>query len=306
MTFLRRNEHGQAIVLSVLALVVLFGACAIAVDVGAWLREKRQLQAAADSAALAAAQVLPGSTTSADTLAKQYATKNGRTAKTVTFSSATVSNDTVQVTVETDNAGFFSGVLGITTTKITRAASARSSAPAQLSIVAPITIGSDNPQLKCGAPCYGQEINLVALPTGSYDGNFTNFQLIDLSKNGGNVSPAQVAEWLRRGYNGYLSPGQYPGTASTTFNSPEFKQAMDDMKGKEIVVFVHSSANGGEGAPGALYQEVGWGAFHITKYTGTSSMGTLTGYFTSVNMNGVPSSDPNQKTWGVRTINLVS
>jgi Flp pilus assembly protein TadG len=300
-----KNEHGQAIVLSVLALVVLFGACAFAVDVGAWYREQRQLQAAGDAAALAAAQALPGSPSNANTLAQQYATKNGRATKTVTVSSTTVANDTVQVTLDFDHPGFFSGVLGISSTKIVARATAQTSAPAALSQIAPITIGADNPQLTCGAPCYGQQIDLVALPTGNYNGNFTNFQIVDLSKNGGNVSAATVAGWLVNGYGGYLSPGDYPGVASSMFNTPEWTQAMNTMMGKEIIVFVHSNANGQEGQPGALYQEIGWAAFHITQYTSSGSMGTLTGYFTTVNMNGIPSTDPNQKTWGVRTINLI-
>src|SRR5437764_15132777 len=54
-----RNERGQVIVLTVIALTVLLGMSALVLDVGSWFRTKRQLQATADAAALAAAQMLP-------------------------------------------------------------------------------------------------------------------------------------------------------------------------------------------------------------------------------------------------------
>ena len=53
------NERGQAIVLSVLALVALLGMSALVLDVGNWMRTKRRLQATADAATLAGAQALP-------------------------------------------------------------------------------------------------------------------------------------------------------------------------------------------------------------------------------------------------------
>ena len=48
----RRNERGQAFVITALSLVVLVGMSALVLDVGSWFREKRQLQLAADAAAL--------------------------------------------------------------------------------------------------------------------------------------------------------------------------------------------------------------------------------------------------------------
>jgi hypothetical protein len=287
----------------VLALIALAGLCAFVIDVGFWFRETRQAQAAADASALAGAQVLPN-TSAATSMANDYASKNGRSASSITFSSKYTPNDTVSVSVESNPPGFFAQVLGIKTVRVRARAAAQAEAPASVRQLAPVSIGIDNPQLQCGPPCYGQEIDLIALPTGNNNGNMTNFALIDLSKHAGNVSPAQVAEWLRHGYDGYLSPGQYPGVGSKTFNTSEFRRAMDDMKGKPIVVLVHSDANGNEGDPGALYTEVGWAGFVITKYSGSGAQGTLRGYFTEVHTNGIPSTDPNQKSWGVKTITL--
>ena len=44
------NERGQVIVLTVIAMTVLLGMSALVLDVGAWFRTKRQLQATADAA----------------------------------------------------------------------------------------------------------------------------------------------------------------------------------------------------------------------------------------------------------------
>ena len=53
----RSKQSGQALVLTVVMLVSLLGMAALVLDVGSWYRAKRNLQATADAAALAGAQV---------------------------------------------------------------------------------------------------------------------------------------------------------------------------------------------------------------------------------------------------------
>src|SRR5487761_1468136 len=53
-----KNESGQAMVLTLLSMTALLGFVGFATDVGVLLREKRNMQTAADSAAIAAAQEL--------------------------------------------------------------------------------------------------------------------------------------------------------------------------------------------------------------------------------------------------------
>ena len=72
-----RSESGQAVVLSVVWMVVLLGMAGLVIDVGSWYRSQRDLQADADAAALAGAQDLPNNTSTASTQAKSYALKNG-------------------------------------------------------------------------------------------------------------------------------------------------------------------------------------------------------------------------------------
>ena len=48
-----REESGQSLVLAAAAMVVILGMAAMAIDVGMFLQERRDLQNAADAAALA-------------------------------------------------------------------------------------------------------------------------------------------------------------------------------------------------------------------------------------------------------------
>ena len=77
MSFVRRDERGQAIVLMTLSLVVIMGMAALVLDVGNWFHTKRRLQGTADAAALAGAQLLPNDSSGAQSQALAYANKNG-------------------------------------------------------------------------------------------------------------------------------------------------------------------------------------------------------------------------------------
>lgn len=73
---LRGSQSGQVIVLFAVALVVMLGVAALAIDVGYAFYVKRQLQASADAAALAGAQGLPSAGT-ASAVAFQYGGAEG-------------------------------------------------------------------------------------------------------------------------------------------------------------------------------------------------------------------------------------
>src|SRR5262249_21764889 len=110
-----RNERGQVIVLTVIALATLLGMGALVLDVGAWFHEKRQLQATADAAALAGAQALPDTPGTAQTMAVSYADQNGGgvLGADVTISSTNSTNDTISVAAKKNQPGFFSRVFGV-------------------------------------------------------------------------------------------------------------------------------------------------------------------------------------------------
>jgi uncharacterized membrane protein len=81
MKLLRRNQRGQVLVLATLAMVVFMGFAALAVDIGFYYTARRQMQTAADAAAISAAYALrsAGNYTSAGQAASDTAKLNGFT-----------------------------------------------------------------------------------------------------------------------------------------------------------------------------------------------------------------------------------
>src|SRR5579864_4242346 len=80
-----RRSRGQVFPLVAIMMTGLIGMTAFVVDVGAWDRDSRSLQAAADASALAGAEDLPYDQVGASNLANTYATKNSGLTPVVTF-----------------------------------------------------------------------------------------------------------------------------------------------------------------------------------------------------------------------------
>jgi Flp pilus assembly protein TadG len=136
------RERGQALVLFVLGLAVLLGFVALTVDVGLILRERRQLQNAADAAALAGGLELPESQILAQSKAQEWAANNDIDLNEGDEIEITVSPDQTSVTVEiTREASFIFGrVLGLSTVDVSASATAQVGAPAALSGVLPFGV----------------------------------------------------------------------------------------------------------------------------------------------------------------------
>ena len=114
----RGDQAGQTLILFVFALAALLGFTALATDVGLILHERRQLQNAADAAALAGAQELFDSPTAAVAMAQQYAEANGvdLTDPTYTFQATTPyqgDSGKIEVTVSKQVGFLFGRVLGL-------------------------------------------------------------------------------------------------------------------------------------------------------------------------------------------------
>ena len=134
------NERGAVLVIVAIVLpFVLFGFAALAIDIGTFSQQQRQAQAAADSAALAAAQDLPGSATNAIADAKSYVTKNMPTVPATYTVTPTAcpspitpgvciqtpynsNSKQIQVTVTLTVNSLFGHVFGITSTKVSASA----------------------------------------------------------------------------------------------------------------------------------------------------------------------------------------
>lgn len=129
----RRSEHGQALAMSALFIVVLAGAAAIAVDVGSYMAHRRSLQNDADAIALAASQGLPdqGETMA---LADSWAVKNGIDPDTMTVTITDQNlphepNPKVRVDLAADHVLTFMSVLGKSTADVSTTATAIKTSP---------------------------------------------------------------------------------------------------------------------------------------------------------------------------------
>jgi Putative Flp pilus-assembly TadE/G-like len=313
-----RNERGQAMVLTVVFLVVLLGMAAMVLDVGSWYRADRDTQSTADAAALAGAQALPDDPAKATQLAQQYADKNGGLGSgTISISSDIVPNDTISVSVKRTAPGFFSKVVGVNGVNVGSTAVARSEGAAAVKYVAPITVDWQHQLLNCTGPSqhpkcnvtFGVDttLNLQDLHSPGGGNAAGAFGLINLNYNdtSGNIGAGTLAGWMLTGYQGQLPTGTYYQAPSANFNNSQFDSAMDTLiqNGTEVLFPVYRSLTG----PGqnAKYDIIGWVGFVITSYNTGGSNGTLTGHFTSYTADGIQDTMGGNPYFGVKKVQLV-
>jgi Flp pilus assembly protein TadG len=311
-----RNERGQAMVLTVVFLVVLLGMAAMVLDVGSWYRADRDTQSTADAAALAGAQALPEDPATAIQLAQQYAAKNGGLGSgKISVSSKVVPNDTISVNVKRSAPGFFSKVVGVNSVAVGSTGVARSEGVTSVKYVAPITVHYKHPLLNCTGPSsnptckpdFTQQttLDLEDLHVKGGGNGSGAFGLLNLNYGDpdGNIGAGTLAGWLATGYQDYLPLGNYYSAPSANFNNSQFLSSLDSVIGKEVLFPVYRLLTG----PGsnAKYDIIGWVGFVITSYTANGSNGSLTGHFTTYNAQGVPATSGGKPYFGVKTIQLV-
>lgn len=150
---IRNDESGQTIVLVALSMSVLIGFVALATDVGVLFHAKRNLQTAADGAAMAAAldYIYYGSVTSAQAAGQAAATANG------------VTNGTggAVVTVRTPTSGPNTGKAGYFEAIVTQPNG--TSFMGLISNQSTVTVGS---RAVAGAPTASQACIYIAAPSG--------------------------------------------------------------------------------------------------------------------------------------------
>jgi Flp pilus assembly protein TadG len=139
------DDCGSVLPFVAVMMLMLLGVAAFSVDLGNYYGSKRQLQNAADAAALAGAADLPSSTTSATTDANTYVSKNV-TGATATVTTPYNSNGSqIKVSLSKTVGGIFGGVFGIGSETISASAvAATSSSGSTSSFFASDTTCSDN------------------------------------------------------------------------------------------------------------------------------------------------------------------
>jgi Flp pilus assembly protein TadG len=313
-----RSDRGQATVLTVVFLVVLLGMAALVLDIGSWYRADRATQSTADAAALAGAQALPGDSATANSLALQYATKNGGLGSGgVTFSSKIVANDTIKVTVKRAAPTFFAKIFGKNTVTVGSTATARSEGVSAVKYVAPIVVHYKHPLLNCKGPAskptcapdfgptHPTTLDLEDLHQPGGGSGSGAFGLLNLNYGDptGNIGAGTLADWLLKGYQDELPLGTYYSAPSANFNNSQFQSSLTAVLGKEVLFPVYRLLTG----PGsnAKYDIIGWVGFVITSFNAGGSSGTLTGYFTSYTASGVQATTGGNPYFGVHKVELV-
>ncbi|HUF53506.1 MAG TPA: pilus assembly protein TadG-related protein [Dehalococcoidia bacterium] len=184
------RESGQTLILFGLLISTLLMIVALVTDVGMMAVERRRIQNAADSAALAGAHSLPGDPEGAITGAEYYAYANGVDADELTLVDVTTTNetdDTVRVEI-TRSVGFgFAQVFGLKEGSVTVQAAALAGTVVGGSGIAPFAIEEsvfaglaqgDTTTLKYNAssPSTGNFLPLALDGTGSkeYEENIIN------------------------------------------------------------------------------------------------------------------------------------
>jgi hypothetical protein len=309
------NDRGQAAVITVMFLATLLGAVAMVLDVGSWFREQRDTQSDADAAALASAQGLPDNLGQANSLAVHYLNKNVAGADyDIQFSSATVPNDTVTVTVNRDAPGTFSKLFGIDSVNVHATAKARAGGLQAAKWVAPIAVNIEHPDLNCGVangkpvPCFGKptQLDLDNLHQPGSGTSAGAFSLINLEANNtGNIGAGTIGDWIVTGYDQYMELGNYNVAPSTLWNDSHVRGAMDErMSGDPVLLFPIFDRIIGSGS-GAEYHIVGWVAFHVTSYDANGSSGKVNGSFEEVIWEGIQSQSGKNLNYGTTTVELV-
>jgi hypothetical protein len=295
-----RYQRGQAMILTLVFLAVLLGVAAAVIDVGAWYRAHRQVQATADASALAGATALPESTSEASSLAIDYANRNGGGVKTsdITFSGTMVAGDTIQVTARKTVPGLFASLFGLGTVTARRPAKALSAPPGEAKWAAPIAVDVQHEKLQCEPlPCFNQvtQLELDKVGPGA-------FHIINIDGSQGGTSSATIGEWIEQGLDAYMPLKWYYSDPGSRFNSSHVRNALDARIGEELLFPVYRGVRG-QGS-GFDYEVIGWVGWHLTGYQ-IGGKGTLHGWFTRVIWEGIQTESATGDDFGARSISLV-
>ena len=290
-----RNQRGQTMVLTVVFMTGMLGMGALVIDIGSWFRAQRDTQRVADAAALAGAQALPESQGEARALAVQYTDKNNIAGTpTITFPAS----NTIRVHMSKPVNGFFSKIFGIDSFNVGADASARAMMPGQARWAAPIGVDIKHPLLQCKPlPCFNQETELDLEKVGP-----GAFRLINLDKSRGGTSPQTLAQWMLKGYDGFMPLDWYFSDPGAKFDSSAIQDALTKRLGTEMLFPIYDQTIG-QGA-GFEYHVIGWVGFVVTSVDARGDSGKLYGHFVRVVWEGIQSEsgDPD---FGVRSIELI-
>jgi Putative Flp pilus-assembly TadE/G-like len=297
-----RDQRGQAMIFVVLFLSVLLGIAAAVLDVGAWYRADRQLQATADASALAGAHALPDSQLEAASLALQYSGKNGGglDESGVTFSTKVLPGDTIEVHAKKPMPGFFSKLFGLNSVNVGAKAKARTGTMTSAKWAAPVAVDEQHEKLQCKpTPCFNEQTTLDFDKVGP-----GAFRLMNIDGSHGGTGPPDIGAWINEGLDAYMPLGWYYSDPGIKPNSSHIKGALESRDEDELLFPVYRATR--EQGAGFEYLVVGWVGFHITDYeiNGVNDA-RINGWFTKIIWEGIQSETGGDPDLGARAVTLL-
>ena len=204
-----RCRRGAVVVLMAAAVVGLTGMAALAVDAGMLYLNKYQLANAADAAALAGAQELPGRPDDAVSTASSIATANSKPGATPDNIQPVLSknNTAITVTISRNVPLYFAKVLGLASSQVTATATAEvKTYTGGSNGIVPFGIVKQN-------FIFGQTYNLKL---GAGDGFHGNFQALALGGSGASAYTNNI----KYGYKGTFKIGDWILTETGNMSGP--------------------------------------------------------------------------------------
>jgi len=304
-----RRQRGQVFPLLAIMMTGLIGITAFVIDVGAWDRDHRSLQAAADAAALAGAEDLPYDQSGASTLATTYASRNSGLTPIVTFPTS----NTIDVKLTHQAPGYFSPAVNSGTSQVTISAESQAQAGLVTSAqgAVPLVMSKNQAELTAcsGIPCFNTSLTVKINDDTSLGGGQAG--LIDLRTNGdGSVTAQQIADWVTSGLSTAMPANTYYYSAgSCKFSNQSFHSALDAKvsSASPLLVPVYDPTRTDATTNPPRYYIVGWAALVITSYrlNGCGNKSDfITGYFTHLVTRGTSDGSATAD-YGVRVITLV-
>jgi hypothetical protein len=298
-----RSEGAQSLVVTLLFMTVLVGMAAAVLDVGAWYRADRKLQANADAAALAGAQELPRDTVKAQAAAVAYGDRNdgGVEAKNVTFGTSVNPNDTIEVLAERPAPGFFAKLFGFNSVQVRAKAVARTGVLGRAKWAAPVAVDWQHEKLQCQPqPCWGEQTTLDFEKVGP-----GAFRLINIDSSHGGTGPQDLGLWIREGLDAWMDKDRwYYADPGIKPNSSHISGALDFRDETELLFPVYNAVRA-QGA-GFEYFVIGWAVFHVTSYEIQGSKNSrLHGWFVDMIWEGIQSGSAGDPDFGARAVTLV-
>jgi hypothetical protein len=300
ITDVHQKERGSVVVLVTLALTALLGFCAIVTDVGLMYAEKAHLQNSVDAAALAGVQELPNDPSLAEQRARDYATRNGAPAVTVTFEA---NNAKIIVLATQQVPTYFARIWGIAEEQISVSAKAMMVPPAGLSGAVPLSIQEQDfvygqkYVLKSGGGSgtsdwyLDDDKNNNVRKSGEESGASGWYGALELTGTGADMYKSDLAN----GYQGTLRVGQILNVKHGNMSGPT-ADGINTRLSRDTRVPKNTIDNHDRNAPQIVYipivqiitesgnsiqkvQIVGFAAFFLEGVAGNGNDSVVTGWF---------------------------